>query len=121
MIVDNHIIIVINSIIMPANTRGSGGNNAAGAPVAMTQQQLNALLNGIVSQVNAANEARVPNPRNNAAPSYAVPPEQLLNARTGDMEESPLGKRFQDGTDVKITNVQWKEYRNLRRMKETVM
>ena len=62
--------------------------------VVMTQQQLNALLNGIIAQVNAANAARVANPRNNAATSYAVPPEQLLNPTTGDMEDSPLGKRF---------------------------
>ncbi len=25
----------------------------------------------------------------------------------GDMEDSPLGKRYQDGTDVKITDIQW--------------
>ncbi len=94
----------------PALRNANGGNNnATGAPVAMTQQQLNALLNDIVSQVNAANAARVANPRNNAVPSYAIPPEQVANAVTGDMKDSPHGKRFKDGIDVKITDVQWQE------------
>ena len=73
----------------------------------MTQQQLNTLLAGIVAQINGG---RAANARNNAAPNYAVPPEQVLNAATGDMEDSPLGKRFQDGTDVKITDVQWNHW-----------
>ena len=77
--------------------------------VTMTQVQLNALLSGIVAQINAAGAGRGANPRNNAAPSYAVPPEQLMNPTTGDMEDSPLGKRFQDGMDVKITEDQWKK------------
>ena len=78
--------------------------SAARRNVTMTQQQLNTLLAGIVAQINGG---RAANARNNAAPNYAVPPEQVLNAATGDMEDSPLGKRFQDGTDVKITDIQW--------------
>ena len=100
----------INLIIMPptrsqSNNSGSGGNNnAAAVPVAMTQQQLNALLNGIVAQVGAA---RGINPRNNAVPDYNVPPEQVTVG--GVMTDSPLGKRFKDGTDEKITGTQWQE------------
>ena len=73
---------------------------APAAQVAMTQQQLTALLNGILAQMPAAGAGRNAG-RNNAAPIYAVPPERVQNPTTGDMEDSPLGKRFQDGTDCR--------------------
>ena len=85
--------------------RRSNVNNAA--PIAMTQDQLTALLNGILAQMPVAGGGR-PAARNKAAPSYAVPPERVLVH--GVMEDSPLGKRFKDGTDVKITGDQWRKF-----------
>ena len=85
-----------------------GAAVAAATPVAMTPQQLTDLLNGIVSQINVSGAGRNA-ARNNAAPSYAIPPERVQNQTTRVMEDSPLGKRFQDGTDVKITEDQWRK------------
>ena len=89
--------------------RRSNVNNAAGlagAPITMTQAQLTALVNGILAQMPAAGGGR-PAARNNAAPSYVVPPERVRSQ--GVMVDSPLGKRFKDGTDVKITGGQWQK------------
>ena len=97
-----------NAAGVAGNNNAAGAAVAAGAPVAMTQQQLTTLLNGILSQINVAGAGRNA-ARNNAAPTYAVPPERVRNSTTRVMEDSPLGKRFQDGTDVKIAGDEWKK------------
>ncbi len=62
------------------------------------------MISNNVAQVTAT---RGGNARNNNAPDYTVPPEQK---KVGSVYRvNPLGKRFKDGTDEKITDLKWKE------------
>ena len=66
------------------------------------------MITSIVTQVGGG--TRGGNARNNNVPSYNITPEQVRVGGARDvMTDNPLGRRFKDGTDVKITGTQRKE------------
>ena len=80
--------------------RGAGGAGGVAGNFTMSAAQMQAFLAQLINQIKSV----WPSTRNNAVPNYIVPPK--FDPAIGAV--NPDGRRFQEGTDVKVTGAEWR-------------